>query len=155
MILFVVTIIVSANNAQTRNMVTIGAKTYEFDENNGYTFSSASEVSSMSFGKKQLGTLTISGNITDTSTYRNKSAYGVGDDSQVSFSYDYDGSLLTDDKDVWHLVDDTGTSVDGFNLSGSIGKGAMIAAGSIVTKDIPPYQVWGGNPARYIKDRAH
>ena len=37
----------------------------------------------------------------------------------------------------------------------TIGKGAMIAAGSIVTKDIPPYQVWGGNPARYIKDRAH
>lgn len=37
----------------------------------------------------------------------------------------------------------------------TIGKGAMVAAGSIVTKDIPPYQVWGGNPARYIKDRAH
>lgn len=37
----------------------------------------------------------------------------------------------------------------------TIGKGAVIGAGSIVTKDIPPYQVWGGNPARYIKDRVH
>ena len=37
----------------------------------------------------------------------------------------------------------------------TIGKGSMIAAGSVVTKDIPPYQVWGGNPARYIKERAH
>ena len=37
----------------------------------------------------------------------------------------------------------------------TIGKGAIIGAGSIVTKDIPPYQVWAGNPARYIKDRAH
>ena len=36
-----------------------------------------------------------------------------------------------------------------------IGKGAIVGAGSVVTKDIPPYQVWAGNPAHYIKDRAH
>ena len=34
-----------------------------------------------------------------------------------------------------------------------IGDGAIIAAGSIVTKDIPPYEVWGGNPAKFIKSR--
>lgn len=37
----------------------------------------------------------------------------------------------------------------------TIGKGAIVGAGSVVTKSIPPYQVWAGNPARYIKDRAH
>lgn len=37
----------------------------------------------------------------------------------------------------------------------TIGKGAIVGAGSVVTKDIPPYQCWAGNPARYIKDRAH
>ena len=37
----------------------------------------------------------------------------------------------------------------------TIGKGAIVGAGSIVSKDIPPYQVWAGNPARYIKDRVH
>lgn len=43
----------------------------------------------------------------------------------------------------------------GVNCSSvTIGKGAIIGAGSVVTKDIPPYQVWAGNPARYIKDRA-
>lgn len=36
----------------------------------------------------------------------------------------------------------------------TIGEGAIAGAGSVVTKDIPPYQVWAGNPARYIKDRA-
>lgn len=36
----------------------------------------------------------------------------------------------------------------------TIGEGAIVGAGSIVTKDIPPYQVWAGNPARYIRDRA-
>lgn len=37
----------------------------------------------------------------------------------------------------------------------TIGKGAIVGAGSVVTKDIPPYQVWAGNPARFIKERAH
>lgn len=34
-----------------------------------------------------------------------------------------------------------------------IGRGAVIAAGSVVTKPVPPYEVWGGNPARKIRDR--
>lgn len=32
----------------------------------------------------------------------------------------------------------------------TIGEGALVAAGSVVTKSIPPYTVYGGNPARYI-----
>ncbi len=35
----------------------------------------------------------------------------------------------------------------------TIGDGALIAAYSVVTKDIPPYGVAGGNPARLIKKR--
>ncbi|MBL0356227.1 MAG: CatB-related O-acetyltransferase [Chitinophagaceae bacterium] len=39
-------------------------------------------------------------------------------------------------------------------LSGvTIGKGAIIAAGSVVVKDIPPYAIAGGNPAEVIKYR--
>ncbi|MEI6821717.1 MAG: CatB-related O-acetyltransferase [Bacteroidota bacterium] len=33
----------------------------------------------------------------------------------------------------------------------TIGKGAIIAAGSIVTKDVPPYAIVGGIPAKLIK----
>lgn len=32
-----------------------------------------------------------------------------------------------------------------------IGKGSVVAAGSVVTKNIPAYQVWGGIPAKFIK----
>ncbi len=34
-----------------------------------------------------------------------------------------------------------------------IGNGAIIAAGSVVTKDVPPYQIWGGNPAHFLRSR--
>lgn len=34
-----------------------------------------------------------------------------------------------------------------------ISDGAVIGMGSVVTKDVGPYEVWGGNPARFIKKR--
>ena len=39
-------------------------------------------------------------------------------------------------------------------LSGvRIGRGAVIAAGAVVTKDVAPYSIVGGNPAKHIKYR--
>ena len=35
----------------------------------------------------------------------------------------------------------------------TIGDGSVIGAGSIVTKDIPAYEIWAGNPAHKIRDR--
>lgn len=33
----------------------------------------------------------------------------------------------------------------------TIGECAIIGAGSVVTKDIPPFQIYAGNPAKFIK----
>ena len=35
----------------------------------------------------------------------------------------------------------------------TIGEGAVAAAGSVVTKDVAPWTVVGGNPTRFIKKR--
>jgi len=35
----------------------------------------------------------------------------------------------------------------------TIGKGSIIGAAAVVTKDIPPYSIVGGNPAKIIKSR--
>ena len=35
----------------------------------------------------------------------------------------------------------------------TIGENALIAAGSVVTKDVPANEIWKGNPAQYYKKR--
>jgi len=35
----------------------------------------------------------------------------------------------------------------------TIGNGSVVGAGSVVTKDVPPYAIVGGNPVRHIKYR--
>ncbi|MGU8384194.1 CatB-related O-acetyltransferase [Clostridium perfringens] len=35
----------------------------------------------------------------------------------------------------------------------TIGNGAIIGMGSVVTHDVPPYEIWAGNPAHFIRKR--
>jgi len=52
------------------------------------------------------------------------------------------------------LKDDVWIGDNSIILSGvTIGQGAIIGAGSVVTKDVAPYAIVGGNPAKVIKYR--
>lgn len=70
-------------------------------------------------------------------------------------SVNLDGSMQTDSD--WHVVEtfvedgvSIGTSVT--ILGGvRIGTGAMVGAGSVVTKDVPPRSIVAGNPARVVR----
>ncbi|MFC0187328.1 acyltransferase [Fictibacillus aquaticus] len=63
----------------------------------------------------------------------------------------YDGGVylkpVTIEKNVWigaHVLLCPGVTV---------GEGSVVAMGSVVTKDVPPYSIIGGNPAKVIKTR--
>jgi UDP-2-acetamido-3-amino-2,3-dideoxy-glucuronate N-acetyltransferase len=66
-----------------------------------------------------------------------------------------DGSMQTDDD--WTITpvvvkDEVTIGSNVTILCGvTIGKKSFIGAGSVVTKDIPPGEVWVGNPARFLK----
>lgn len=52
------------------------------------------------------------------------------------------------------VEDDVWIGTNATILAGvKIGKGAIIAAGAVVNKNIPPCEIWGGVPARKIGDR--
>lgn len=36
-------------------------------------------------------------------------------------------------------------------LNSSVGKRAIVGAGSVVTRDVPAHEIWAGNPARKIR----
>lgn len=56
------------------------------------------------------------------------------------------GDIIVDD-DVW--IGYGATILSGVH----IGQGAVVAAGAVVTKDVPPYAIVGGVPAKVIKYR--
>ena len=56
------------------------------------------------------------------------------------------GNIVVDD-DVW--IGQNTTILSGVH----IGQGAVVAAGSVVNKDVPPYAIVGGVPAKLIKNR--
>jgi chloramphenicol O-acetyltransferase type B len=70
-------------------------------------------------------------------------------------------SRIRDKDDHWKgldekvvIEDDVWVGHGSVILSGSIiGRGSIIAAGSVVTGDVEPYSIYGGNPAKKIKER--
>lgn len=58
------------------------------------------------------------------------------------------------DNGITIIEDDVWIGTGSIVLSGvRIGRGSIIAAGSVVTKDVQPCEIWAGNPAKKIKDR--
>ena len=61
--------------------------------------------------------------------------------------------LPENDKDVI-IEEDVWIGVNSIILMGvTVGRGSVISAGSVVTKDVPPYSIVGGVPAKVIKMR--
>jgi acetyltransferase-like isoleucine patch superfamily enzyme len=141
----------------------------KFNHHNETCVSTIFRIEKVTVGKKTYGVL----NITDFSPLDTKLKIGgycsispgvqflLGGEHQIDsistfpfkakcFGYEYEagskGNILVGD-DVW-----IGTNA--IICSGvTIGQGAIVAAGAVVTKNVPPYAVVGGNPAKVIKYR--
>ncbi len=69
------------------------------------------------------------------------------------YIFDVTDKKPEDDKDIV-IEDDVWIATNTTILKGvTIGRGAVVAAGSLVIKDVPPYAVVGGVPAKILKYR--
>ena len=68
------------------------------------------------------------------------------DKKNVASAWDNKGDIIIDN-DVWIGYEAV------IMAGGHIGDGAVIAARAVVTKDVPPYTIVGGTPARKIRMR--
>lgn len=82
-------------------------------------------------------------NVNTVSTFPFVNKLGIGEEPLEGVSK---GDIIVGD-DVW--IGYRSTILSGV----MIGRGAVVAAGSVVTKDVPPYAIVGGVPARILKYR--
>jgi acetyltransferase-like isoleucine patch superfamily enzyme len=76
--------------------------------------------------------------------------YSVRKQSQISFS---NTSLFEETSNII-IGNDVWIGVNVVILDGvTIGDGAIISAGAVVNKDVPPYAIYGGVPAKLIRNR--
>ena len=82
-------------------------------------------------------------------SYKRASTYAM---NFFFFSHDFKDDVVSKGDII--IEDDVWIGSNAVILSGvTIGRGAVIAAGSIVTKNIPPYSIAMGCPARVVKKR--
>lgn len=125
------------------NNVTIGAYTYvSYSRINNATIGSFCSIAAdVNVGPGEHPTNFLS---THPVFYSDSSIFGQVNTMKLDFE---ENRRITIGNDVWIGL---GATV----LNGvSIGDGAIVAAGSVVTKDIPPYAIVCGVPARVIKYR--
>jgi acetyltransferase-like isoleucine patch superfamily enzyme len=81
------------------------------------------------------------------STYPFPALPGTWPEAADIIGHPYSNGDVVIGNDVW--IGDSATIMSGVQIA----DGAIVAAKAVVTKNIGPYEIWGGNPAKFIRKR--
>jgi acetyltransferase-like isoleucine patch superfamily enzyme len=78
----------------------------------------------------------------------------IGDRTLISWDVTLlENNYHSNSKGPIRIGDDVWIGCRAIILSGvTIGRGAVVAAGAVVTKDVPPHTIVGGNPAQVVRE---
>jgi hypothetical protein len=127
-ILIIIALSFNARNYSADNNVSLLGESYELNEESNFDISTATAKSQLCFGKSSVGSLTISGEISKEGEYDNYKTFGTT--SELSLSYQYDGSFSDSDKEDWNITLSDSKSINGIDISKKIGTGAIIVQSS-------------------------
>lgn len=96
------------------------------------------------YGECHIGNYVMMGE--DVTIITRNHAFARTDIPMMQQGFDKNRAVVIDD-DVW--IGDRVLILPGVH----VGSGSIIGAGSVVTKDVPPYAIVGGNPAHVIRMR--
>ena len=125
-ILLLTSMIVAPMNVSAQNKTEqLTGKFYEFGEKSKYEISSSTTTASVT----PLGTLNVSGDYKTTGSGES-TQYDVSKDN-LTLTYTFDSSILSNPNDKWHLYEDGTKSVDGIELEDKIKNGVIIIQTSL------------------------
>lgn len=105
--------------------VEVVGELYEFDKDSHYEFHENNITQNVGSGNT-YGTFYISGDIVSVSEKSGIPSYEVVNDGGLQLFYNYTDTLLNEDKDSWHLIEDKSKKVSDISLESNISKGAII-----------------------------
>lgn len=132
-------------------------RNFVFDPFGHYSFETIEVGNDVFIGPRAILSATKSGIIFGNKIMLGPNVTIMGGDHNTSqvgrYMYDVDEKLPENDLPVT-IEDDVWVGTGAIILKGvTIGRGSIVAAGALVTKDIPAYSIVGGIPARVIKMR--